>query len=97
MVLLQMAGRITPNLCKWLIWLLQVLELTQGQQIEKEILAVLVQQMQEGRQKEGMDGQDKPSEHHPVVPVLLGCLVSVYSKRPSSSCRLEAVENSMFP
>ncbi|KAL3155216.1 hypothetical protein ABBQ32_013155 [Trebouxia sp. C0010 RCD-2024] len=42
----------------------KVLELTQGQQVEKEILAVLVRQMQEGRQKEGMDGYDTPSLEH---------------------------------
>lgn len=51
---------------------LQVLELTQGQQVEKEILAVLVRQMQEGRQKEGMDGYDTPSERPPLC---LRCLL----------------------
>ena len=41
----------------------QVLELTQGQQVEKEVLAVLVHQLTEGRQKSGLHGQDTPSEH----------------------------------
>ena len=41
-----------------------MLELTQGQQVEKEILAVLVQQVQEGRQKGGIQGEHTPSEHH---------------------------------
>lgn len=45
--------------------MLQVLELTQGRQVETEILAVLVQQMSEARQESGVHGQDTPSETQP--------------------------------
>lgn len=44
------------------LYKVQVLELTQGQHVEKEILTVLVQQMQEGRQKAGVDGQDTSTQ-----------------------------------
>ncbi len=42
--------------------LLQVLELTQGQKMEVEVLAVLVQRMQESRQQHNMDGKDTPGK-----------------------------------
>ena len=41
---------------------MQVLELTQGQQVEVEILTLLVQQMLTGRQDAGVHAQDLPSE-----------------------------------
>lgn len=40
--------------------LCQVLELTQGQRVEVEILAVVVQQIQDSRCQHGMDGTHTP-------------------------------------
>ena len=37
-----------------------MLELTQGQTVEVEILAVLVQEMQDSREQHGMQGTDAP-------------------------------------
>ncbi|DBB11777.1 hypothetical protein WJX82_011005 [Trebouxia sp. C0006] len=42
----------------------KVMELTQGQRVEVEILAVLVQQMQNRRQEHGMHGSDTPGADH---------------------------------
>lgn len=43
--------------------LCQVLELTQGQRVEVEILAVLVQQIQDSRCQHGMDGTHTPGNY----------------------------------
>ena len=48
------------------------MELTQGQRVEVEILAVLVQQMQNSRQEHGMHGSDTPG----TSPKLLHALPS---------------------
>ena len=50
--------------------LLQVLELTQGQTVEVEILAVLVQAMQDSRQQHGMQGTDAPGRPQLWQPCL---------------------------
>lgn len=39
---------------------MQVLELTQGERVEIEILTVLVQCVQQGRQHDGTDGTNRP-------------------------------------
>ena len=41
---------------------MQVVELTQGQQVEKEVLAGMLHQLIEGRHKRGLHGQDTASE-----------------------------------
>lgn len=51
--------------------MLQVLELTQGQQVEVEILTVLVQQVQAGRQKAGIDGQDTKGDPTALCQLVL--------------------------
>ena len=61
-----------PDLKQQPAWL-QVLELTQGQQVETDVLGVLVHQLTEGRQKSGLHRQDTPSEHSTPAPFLLAC------------------------
>lgn len=49
---------------------LQVMELTQGQRVEVEILAVLVQQIQKRRQEHGMHGSDTPGNSPKLLHAL---------------------------
>ena len=62
----------------------QVLELTQGQQVESEILTVLVQQVQAGRQAAGVDGQDTKGE--PAAPYHLVLYLLAFVFQPCA-CR----------
>ena len=60
---------------------LQVMELTQGQRVEVEILGVLVQQMQNSRQEHGMQGSDTPPG---TPPKLMYALLHALPPRKAS-------------
>ena len=64
--------------CNQLYWLanawqmsLQVLELTQGQKVEVEILTLLVNHLQEVRQQQGLDGKEAPGKAHSSSSLVL--------------------------